>query len=326
MQLEKYSKRERNSISDRTLKTRLSTLKKLDEFVDGREPTVEDAEDFVDHLIDRYENGEIKASTIQEYVKHISTYYKTIHRDGDMLDHIDWLPTNDSDPGDYMTESEWEEFMQCVQSFRDKAVIYSTYHYARRPTETLLLNREDVSFEDGTITFSILKKGKSSNTPISTMRVAGWDKSYDVYRTTFKLSEEVEQKLEKYLYYSEDSSDIVIWEKVGENAPILNGERVVEGEKYEVSPLFSVSGRRMSYQTFYSAVKKAAERSSVTKNVTPKTLRHTRSTHLDWGGHSPDGIARQMLLHDPETSVIGRYIHDRDETEVRDVMEVETEQ
>ena len=98
---------------------------------------------------------------------------------------------------------------------------------------------------------------------------------------------------------------------------------VLDGEDKTVHPLFFTSHGRRTYGAVYKKTKDIADRVGLEKNVTPKVLRHSRSTHLDWQGGAPGNIARDMLIHDPETNVISRYIHDRGEDEVRDVMGVE---
>ena len=301
MQLEKYERRAKHTVSESTLNSRLSAQRNLQEFVgEDREPTVDDVEEWIDELIEEYENGEIKASTIRQYYKSVKYYFDTMDGSGDSLDHIsNWIPSNDSDPGDYLTEEEWDRFMDACWSFEEKAVFSLMYHYARRPTEILLLNREDIDFEDETITFNILKK-QSNDLPV--LEVGGDERK--VLRATFELEDEVIEKLEDYLKYAQEVTE----------------EIVFDGDEMEVRPLFVASSKRLSYRSVYSASKRVAERAGIQKNVTPKVLRHSRATHLDWGGNSPGNIARDMLIHDPSSDVVSRYIHDRSEEQVREVM------
>lgn len=309
MDIDKYEKRIRNSVTDRTVKSRVSALRSLEKYTEG-EPTVEDVEEYLDAMIEAYEDGEMKASVIREYFKSIKSYFGVVKGEPEALDHINWLPSTDSDPGDYMDKDEWERFKDSIRTFRNRAYFITTYQYARRPKETLLLNKEDLDMEgeQKTITFSILKKSQSSNTPTETIYLGGWDEEYDVYRATYELKGEALKVIKTWLEYHSGDSEVM---RIG-------------GEEKEVHPLFYTSHGRMSYNSVYKATKDVADRARIEdKNITPKTLRHSRSTHLDWEGEAPGNIAREMLIHDPDTAVIGRYIHDRGEDEVRDVMGVE---
>jgi integrase/recombinase XerD len=91
-------------------------------------------------------------------------------------------------------------------------------------------------------------------------------------------------------------------------------------QEERVSPLFTTTHGRISYDTIYKKIKSIAEEADIDKNITPKSLRHSRATHLDWDGKSPEVIARQQLAHNPDTQTISNYIHDRDEDDVREVM------
>lgn len=309
MEIEKYEKRVRNNVAKSTLVSRKSGQRNLEQFIGGGEPTVDDVENWVDHLIDQHENGEIKASTIREYYKAVKYYFEVVKGQTEALDHISkWLPSNDSDPGEHLTEEEWDELRNKVKGFRDRALIEIMYFYARRPKEVILLNLEDVEFTDGedekdTITFNILKK----NSRI-TKKLVTDSGEYDVFRATFELEKEPKRHIKRWLDY----------------APRITETIEYDGEEKEVEPLFSTSHGRISYNAVYKMVKEAASRTTIKKNVTPKSMgRHSRATHLDWDGNSPGNIARDVLIHDPDTDVVGRYIHDRDEEDVREIMTVE---
>lgn len=307
MQLEKYERRARNSVSERTLTTRMSSLRSLEEFIGGGEPTPKDVEDWIDHLIARMEDGDISSGTIREYFKHCRYYFETVKGEQDALEHIErWLPTQKSDAGEHLTYEEFEAIMEKLTSYRDKALYKVMYHYSRRPMEVVLLNEEDVDFENGVITFCILKK-HDKDLPQLTLDADKDEEKQETYRimpATFELDDEVREPLKKYLKYR------------------LEREQVIEldGESDTVHPLFTTKHGRISYDTVYNKIKNAAAAAGIEKNVFPKTMRHSRATHLDWEGHAPGNIARDMLIHGADTSVIHRYIHDRDEGQVRSVM------
>jgi len=293
VQIEKYEQRAKHRVAKATVKARMSGQRKLERFIDGGEPTVEDVENWVDSMIEDFENGEIKSSTIREYYKHVKYYFEVVLNQPDELDHISkWIPKSDSDPGDYLDEEEWELLRESFKMYRDRCMVELMYHYARRPSEIVLMNIEDVDMENETITFPILKKK-------------------DDFRATFEMYPEVKPHLERWLrYVDEDKTEVLEW----------------KGEEKEVTPLFSTPQGRISYNTFYNKIKRNAEKLDIDKNVTPKGMgRHSRATHLDWAGNSPGNIGRDMLVHDPDTDVIGRYIHDRDEDEVRKPMTTEKE-
>lgn len=317
MQIETYRKRAEHNVHESTLASRISGQRHLDEFIEGGEPTVEDVEEWVDYMIELHNEEEIKSSTIREYFKAVDYYFEMVKGEDEALEHIrKRIPTSDSSPGDFLTPDEWELLKENVPSYRDKAIIELMYKYSRRPTEVILLNMEDIDFEEDTITFCILKK-KKANGQLLPMRKYGYNEetgeyrqSHRVFRAKFELETETRGILENYLKYRDD-----IWESAE-----------IDGKEREVSPVFLARDGRISYDTVWRTVKVGAKRAGIDKNITPKGAgRHSRSTHLDWAGNSPDEIGRHMLLHDPDTNVIGRYIHERGEDEVREVMTTEDE-
>lgn len=306
MEIQKYKRRAKHNVSESTLNSRLSGQRRLKKFIgEDREPTPEDVEEWIDSLIDEYEAGEIKASTIRGYYKSVRYYFAVVLGQEDELDHIsNWLPTATSDPGEYLSEEEWELFLDNCRVFSYRALFNIMYYYARRPTEVILLNEEDIDFEEETITFNILKK-KEHGLPVLETE-DGTERP--VLRATFELTDAVKDVLTVHMNHKPD----------------IEKEIMFDGEPLTVHPLFTGRNGRVSYSTVYRQFKKIIERAGIEKNVTPKGLRHSRATHLDWSGQAPGNIARDMLIHDPDTNVISRYIHDRGEQQVRDVMSVES--
>lgn len=328
MQLDTYRRREKNGVSKRTLKNRLSALRKFEKYVGEGEPGVEDLEKYVDEvLLELYENNEIKASTVRETYKSIKRYYKIVLNMEREVEHIsDFLPVNDSDPGDYLDFEELEEFRDNIRGFRNSAIVDIMYFYARRPKEVILLNEEDIDLDNTEveevfdeekdelvekevdrpkITFNILKKGEDHPDTVKLQTEAG--ETYDVFRATFLLRGKPLASLKKHMKYRGNATATI----------------TLDGEELDVHPLFVGENSRISYNTVYKAITQAGDRCKVGKNITPKVLRHSRATHLDWEGKSPGNIARDQLLHDPDSQVIGRYIHDRDADDVREVMTIE---
>lgn len=305
MQIEKYKRRAKHNVSESTLRSRMSALRNFNEFLDKEEPEVEDVEEWVDHLIERYEKDEIKTGTIKQYFKCVRYYFSTVKGEDDSLDHIkNWIPSGDTDHGDYLTQDELARMESNTYQLRERAIIRLMYRYARRPGEVILLNMDDITMGDdeyymsdppegdwerGTITFNILKKREP-------------------FRATFELTSSCRNAIQEYMEHRMDVKEEAEheWE---------------EGE--EVSPLFTTLNGRVSYDTVWKNMKQIAERTGLDKNITPKSMRHSRATHLDWAGNSPGEIARQQLVHEPDSDVIGAYIHDRSEEQVREVMEVE---
>lgn len=315
MQLETYEKRERNQVSDSTVDSRMYALKEFQKFIgQGTEPEVEDVEEWVDHMIDKHENGELKASTIKQYFRAVTYYFDKIKGQPDALDHISrYLPESDVDHGEYLTEEEWQEMINRVYKLRDRAFLEIMYQYARRPTEVRLLNLEDIDMEEGTIKFNILKKKKDDRgrrLPLLQLKRDGEVyEEHRVFGATFELHENVIPHLERYLEHKEERTEQVIY----------------DGEEMTVHPLFSANYARMTYGTVRRMVKEHAEKAGIEKNITPKSKRHSRVTHLDWGGVEPEIIARQQLIHDPDSNVVGSYIHSRDEDDVREVLDTDDE-
>lgn len=310
MQLEKYERRERNQVGETTVKSRMSALRDLKDFIGGDEPEVEDVENWVDHLIERHEQGEVKASTISQYYKAARYYFTKVKNEPDALDHIvNWLPEKDVDHGAYMDEEEWERLRRSVHNIRDRAFLEVMYHYARRPSEVLLLNEEDVDLEEGTIQFNILKKEKDDRgekLPWLELKDENGEvyQKHRVFKATFELLPEVEGRIRKLINFGETREQDVVY----------------SGEEKVVHPLFSANGPRMKYSTAWDMIKRRVERADIDKNITPKSWRHSRATHLNWSGHSPEQIADKQLIHDADTDVVGAYVHSREEDDVREVM------
>lgn len=313
MNIELYEKRAKNTIKESTLNSRLSALRRFKEFIgEDREPTVEDVEEWVDHLLDLHERGDLTSATIRQYYKTTRYYFEMMDGNAEELDFISKrLPPERNDHGDYLDYDEWEALRKNAYSYREDAIIELMYRYGRRPGEIILLNLSDIDLdnkvieevetEDGeveekivekpTITFNILKKKES-------------------FRAKFELKPEPKKKLERYLKHRIDVKE--------------KAEHPWEDGEY-VDPLFTTGNGRISYDTVYVNVKKIADRAGIEKNITPKSMRHSRATHLDWEGNSPEEIARHQLIHEPDTQVIGAYIHDRDEEQVREVMSLDEE-
>lgn len=316
MQLETYKKREQNRIEDNTLSQRLSALRRLQSFTgDSDEVTVGDVEEWVDHLIDEHQQERIKASTIRQYLKSVDYYFETVKGEYDAIEHIKRrLPEQDIDHGEYLTEQEWEDFRSNIFHYRNRAIVELMYWYARRPGEIRLLNKEDIDLENGTITFNILKKRKDDRgDPLPYLKLIDDEEVYEkhrVFRATFKLIDEVRPYIERHIDHSPDMT-----EKVEYN-----------GEEMEVHPLFSANNPRINYHTVWRMIKSESKKAGIDKNIIPKSGRHSRATHLNWAGHSPEEIADRQLVHDPETDVVGAYVHPRDEEDVREVMGTEKEE
>jgi len=314
MQLEKYKRRERNQVSESTVNARMSALRNLNEFNGGSEPDVQDVEEWIDNLIQQHEEGKIKASTIRQYYKAARYYFSKIKNEPDSLDHItDWMPEKDVDHGAYLTEEEWERLKLNISGLRDRAFIKVMYHYARRPGEVLLLNEEDIDFDEGTIKFSILKKEKDDRgqkLPMLQLKRDGEVyREHRVFGATFDLVDNIRGDLKRLIDFTSNQTETVVY----------------DGEEKEVTPLFSGSNPRVSYSTVRKSIKRAAKSAGIDKNITPKSGRHSRATHLNWAGHSPAEIADRQLVHDPDTEVIGAYVHPRDEDDTREVMSTEQE-
>lgn len=293
MQIDKYVQREKHNISESTLNSRLSALRKFKAFV-GTDKDVKPhhVEDWIDHLIEEYEEGNVTAGTIKQYYKAVKYYWQKINGNADEIEHVrEWIPVGKTDHGDYLTREEWDQLRDVITSLREKAIFELMYYYARRPGEVILINMDDIDFDEGTITFNILKKDEP-------------------FRARFNLRDEARIAIESYLTYRSGQT-------VEAEYPWEDGETV--------EPLFTTSHGRISYDTVWKKIKELADKAGIDKNITPKSMRHSRTTHLDRAGEAPDVIARQQLLHDPESNVVGHYVHPRDEEDVREVMELDDE-
>lgn len=290
MDIEAYRRRTKNNVAEQTLKSRMSALRQMEEFIgEDRELEVEDVERWMDTLIEKHDRGEIKTGTIKQYYKSVKYYFQTVKGEMEALDHMrSWIPDNDTDHGDFLTRGEWDEMLDSAYGMRENAILTLMYNYARRPGEVILLNIEDIDLDEGNIKFPILKK-------------------QETFRATFELTDSARDSIKSYLQYRTDQT--------------VEAEQ--EWEDGEVEPLFTTSHGRISYDTVWSRVKTISERAGIEKNITPKSMRHSRATHLDWAGNSPGEIARQQLVHDPDSDVIGAYIHDQSEDEVREVMDID---
>lgn len=315
MQLQKYERRASNNIAESTLNTRMSAIRQFKKYINDKEPTVEDIESWIEHLILLNDKEEIKASTIREYYRAVASYWRIIKGNDEEISHVTrWFPENDVEHGDYLDFEELQKIRAATSSPRESCFIDIMYYYARRPGEVLLLNLEDIDLEENTIMFNILKARDRSN---GTVEIPKFKNTFhlrgkkDVLRATFELHPEVRKSIEKYKMI---------------RAP--REERIkIDGSYKTVQPLFTAGNGRMGYQTAYNSIKQSANRAGINKNITPKSFRHTRSTHLDWEGNDPELIARHQLVHSPATgsNVIQGYIHEREEEDVREIMVIEDE-
>lgn len=307
MQIEKYRKRTENNVKEGTLNSRLSALRKFEDYLDGDEPNPKDVEEWVDYLIDQHNAGEIKASTIRQYFKSVRYYFETVKGDYESLERIKrFLPDNDVDNGDYLDVDEWEYMRDNTYSFRDKLIINLMYFYGRRPMEVILLNCEDIDLQEETITFNILKK---KDKQITDEMVIKGGSAYRVFRAKFELLPEVKEAAEDWLPYKHDKAEEIIY----------------KGEEKEVKPLVTTQHGRISYSTVWKMVKNKSQEAAPDKNITPKSFRHSRATHLYWDGNSPDEIASHQLVHNPDSEVISSYVHEREEEDTREVMRTDDE-
>lgn len=312
MQIEKYRKRTEQRVADSTMKGRLSALRNLESHMgEDKEPTVEDVEDWIDHLIEKNKQGEVSSRTIREYLKAVKYYFNVVKGENGTLEHItSFLPERNVDHGEYLEVEEWDAVERNTLALVDRVMIKIMYYYARRPGEVRLLNVEDIELPDpedeedrGSIKFYILKKQDNDLPYLHTS-----NDRYRVFRATFEIVDEVERDLREYLHLHDAPK---------EELKLDDG---VDEEVFEATPLFTTSQGRISYSGLRSRFRNIMESAGIEKNVTPKGLRHSRATHLDWDGENPEIIARQQLLHSPESSSIGNYIHERGEDEVRGVM------
>lgn len=310
MKLDTYRHREQD-VSEGTINSRMSALNRFEDFIGDKEPEVEDVEEWVDHLIHKHEDGEIKSSTIREYFKAVRYYFEKVKGEFGALEHIPRrFPTKDVDHGEYLTPEEWEHLRSEVYNRRNRCILEMMYWYARRPGEARLINLEDIDFEEKTISFNILKKKKDDRGELLPwLKLKRYGEVYDkhrVYKATFELHPDVEVQIESVLEHHDRRKETVVY----------------NGEEKEVTPLFSAHNARMSYDAIWAAVKKETSRAGIDKNITPKSKRHSRATHLQWSGVPSDVIAEQQLAHNPETDVIGAYVHPKDEEQVREILTV----
>lgn len=309
MQLQTYEKRVGKGIADTTLDNRLSALQQFKKFVGNKEPTVQDVEDWVDAMIEEFEKDNIKASTIRVYYRAIASYWRAINGSDDPIDHVtEWFPKNDVDHGEYLTFKEWKKLNYTASSPRTSTFIDVMYFYARRPGEVLLLNKEDINLDDDTIMFNILKARNRANGTISVPTYDDGD-TKEVLRATFELISEVKSSIEKYLMMRTPNTQRIY----------------IDGTPKTVEPLFTSGNSRLKYSTMSDNIENTISKAGIDKNITPKSFRHTRATHLDIEGNEPGIIARQQLVHSPGTgtSVIQGYIHERSEEDVRDVIQTD---
>jgi site-specific recombinase XerD len=329
MDFEAYKRRDRQNVSEGTVNSRVSALKRFEKEANvSGEPTVQDVEKWIDRLIELCEDDQIKSGTVRQYYKAVRYYFRRMKGGAEQIDHIsDWIPSGDTDHGDFLLREELNEVRLKAYSQRARVIIEMMYRYARRPGEIIRLNMDDVSFtsfDDGNMCPECRSE---SNDELGTLHSVENEykrlvcdeceheeadeitfpilKKDDTFRATFYLLNTVKAPLVNYV-------------------ETYRGEQKVEGkeewEEETVRPIFTTSHGRVSYDTVYKNIKQIAERAGIDKNITPKSLRHSRATHLDWEGESPEVIARQQLLHDPDTQTIGSYVHDRDEDQTRDVM------
>lgn len=326
MDYETYKRRDRD-VSESTLNSRISALKRFEREANiTGQPEPEDVERWIDHLLDLEEQNEISRGTIRQYYKAVKYYFEKVKGDSSSIEHIrDWIPSGGVDHGDYLERDELQSMRLYAFSQKEKVILEMMYRYARRPSELIKLNMKDIKltdYDDGDVcpeceagTLKIVSEEHKrlicdfcEHEEADSIRFPILKKD-EPFRATFYMLFSVRDPLITYI--DQYRSDIT----------------VEEDEEEEVRPLFTTSHGRISYDTVYNSIKDIADRARIDKNITPKSLRHSRATHLDWDGEEPGVIARHQLLHDPETgtNVVGHYVHERDEDELREPVTTDTE-
>ena len=324
MEIDKYEQRAKQKLNEKTLTSRVSALRSLEPFVSGSRPTTEEVEDWAGHMIEQFDDGEMSSGSISQYFKSVTYYYETMGMDAESIEHIgDWLPKPQSDPGDYLTQAELEEMRDSIRTLRDRAIIELMYFYGRRPGEIRLLNTEDIVWpqdtepdvpssqysDEPTVTFTILKKTDASLSDLVLHNGGGTDETFRYRKGVYTYKDEPFEHVLQYLPYREECEQ----------------EITLGGTQKTVHPLFTTSHGRISQDTIERCIDSAAERAGIDKNVTPKSMRHSRATHLYRDGVGKDEIAARQLAHSPESDVVGRYLHEREEDTVRDPLELDSE-
>ena len=324
MKIQSYIRRSKNELNKSTLNSRESALRSLEEFVSGEHPAVEEVEEWADYMLEEYDEERVSSGTIEQYFKSIRYYYETMGLDVESIEHIgSWFPQAQSDPGDYLTLEELNNVRGEVDSLRTRAILEVMYYYGRRPGEIRLLNLEDVVWPsadvdtedpwvlrhepDGSVTFTILKKTDPTLPELILHKDGAEDEEYRHRAGVYSYKTDPFSHIKEYLPYRTDQTQ----------------EITLGGDRSTVHPMFTTDTGRVSLDTIDRSISHAAESAGVDKNITPKSMRHSRATHLYREGVGKDEIASRQLAHSPNSDVVGRYLHEREEDKVRDPLELD---
>jgi integrase/recombinase XerD len=145
-----------------------------------------------------------------------------------------------------------------VLALRDRALLEMLYGTGARISEAVGLDIDDVTFEPGTSTGSVLLRGKGSKERV------------------VPLGRFAREALEAYL--TRARPDLVA---AGSGGPAV---------------FLNARGGRLSRQSAWTVIVRSAERAGVKAEVSPHTMRHSYATHLLEGG-ADVRVVQELLGH-----------------------------
>lgn len=182
MRISKYRRRRKNSLSERTLDSRIYILKNLDNFLNGMgkdEPSTDAVHEYIDYLQDEDYNP----GTIQQYWYHIRDYCSVMTVDIDEDSVSRRLPSYTPERKEILTKEKVKMIIQEHEyKYEIRTISFLLYTFARRLDEVRTMKLDDVDLDDRSIRFKILKSNlgyKSFDTePHVYQRMMNWIKKY----------------------------------------------------------------------------------------------------------------------------------------------------
>lgn len=285
LDLERYEMRAKQIWS--TVDRRVNQLKKFQDWMQRegfKEADTKALDYYLDHLQQSYDNP----GTINVYFYDVLSYYEAmlIPLDPMQLKRIQRrLPTVPSKKVDFLTKEEVQSLFDQVQGDLKYTAIYSLlYDYARRSGEILQtpaspgLCWEDVDFEQGTITFCILKK-KEGLVPVT---YALMGRTLEILKLWYPRRPRTEKQRRE-----------------------LN-----DGEVETVTPVFDITQRAveiMFKKHCRRAGIKRSRRDQTNRKLVPHILRHSRITHEGQDDTPIEYVSKRLAQHSDIKITLSSY-------------------
>jgi len=218
-------------LSEKTAKHRCYSVGKFLRWADTLNPGKKDAVKYYDLLL-----KELKASSIKNTLYALKHYYQFIGKDLDLKP-----PKQRVRQVDFLTVMEAKSLLYKIDNYRDYAIVQIMLYGGLRMGEVCNLNREDIDFEEFTISV------KNTKNRID---------------RTVAVTEKCISAIERYLETRDDTEEpLFLSQKKG---------RISRNLVYQLVKKYAIMANLRTYK----------ENDKVKTKVSPHTLRHTAATNL----------------------------------------------